>query len=61
MTKKKFFLDKKSKETRKKTLDELDKKDIRIEGEDQIVGGASDQPRWLEMHPGDGTGQPGQP
>lgn len=61
MKKRKFFLDKKAKETRRKTLDELEKKDVRIEGGDQIVGGASDPPRWLETPDGGDPEQPGKP
>lgn len=45
MAKKKFFLDKKSKKERKKTLDELKKRDIEIEDDDQVSGG---NPQWIE-------------
>lgn len=45
MAKKKFFLDKKSKEDRKKTIEELRKKNIKIEDEDKISGG---NPQWIE-------------
>ncbi len=56
MAKKKFFLPRDSEKTRRKTIDELQKQDIEVEGEEKIAGGFVEVPRWLEV-PG-GAGKP---
>lgn len=58
MTKKKSFLDEASGKTRKKTLEELKKKGIEIESDDQISGGFLETPRWGEDPL---AGEPGKP
>ncbi len=57
MAEKKFFLNRDAKKTRKKTLDELEKKDVRIDNEDQLTGGFVEVPRWLEVPSGHDPGQ----
>ncbi|MDJ1485602.1 hypothetical protein QNI16_34245 [Cytophagaceae bacterium YF14B1] len=53
MTKKKFFLDKKSRQTRKRSLDELKENNIEIQDDESIQGGAVDRPGWIEIPIGD--------
>lgn len=49
MAKKKFFLDKKSKQIRTKSLDELKKNEIEIRDDESLTGGALERPGWLEV------------
>ncbi len=58
MAKKKFFLPRDSEKTRRKTIDELRKQDIGVEGEEKIAGGFVEVPRWLEIPGGAGEGKP---
>ncbi len=54
---KKFFLRRDSEKARRKTIDELQKQDVEVEGEEKITGGFVEVPRWLEVPGSAGEGK----